>query len=151
MAKFLKLNLPVAILVNLFDNPRHYFVRQSSGASQNFPDFIRRDRSWIVFIEYFERWNELLFRDVLFLVHCRHDEFWVIDEAWVVDVDRGEQFFKLVFIKHSIKMFFIPIKNLLSWQLSISILVHSFEDFSESFLFRLWDQLRSDVWISGLF
>ncbi len=150
MAKFLKLNLPVAILVYLFDNPRNYFIRQSSGTSQNFPDFIRRDRSWIVFIEYFERWNELLFRDVLFLIHCRHDKFWVIDKARVVDVDRGEQFFKLVFIKHSTKMFLIPIKNLLSWQLSISILVHSFEDLSESFLFRLWDQLRSNVWISSL-
>lgn len=150
MTKLFKLDLTISVFIDLFDNTTNNFVRKICCAAQNLSDFVRWNSSTVIFIKNLEGWNKFLFWNVFLFIHCRHDELRIINESWVININGWEQFFELVFIQNSVEMLFVSVKNFLPWEFTVSIFIHRFEDFGESLLFWLWNELRSNVGVCGL-
>ena len=150
--KLLKLDLTVAVLINLPDDGVDSFGREGicSTEAQDFSNLLSRDDTRAVLVEHAEGSVELLLRSKVALASSSNYELRVVNEARVVGIDRLEHRLDFLVRHDSTIVLKITLLDFLHRELTISILVEGLEHLGEVVALGLTHKLGGDERVSGL-
>ena len=150
--ELLKLDLAIAILVNLLDNCVDGFSAERVRATEaeNLADLVGGDDARAVLVEHAEGGMQLLLGGEAALAGCRHNEFGVVDEAAIVGVDGAEHLLNFLVGHDTAVVLQVSLLDFLHGELAVAVLVEGPEDLGQVVTLLLAHELRGDEGVGGL-